>query len=150
MLCEQQIIDAIKTRLLNGTDADNRVYSDRLWPIDEGKLPALRVYAMEDKVAPQTVHYPVLEKHELDVAIELCALATSGIDATINALKAEVLARLFDTLPHATLALKNVQLVQGGTGPLQPIETATKQLAQRTLKVTAHFSAYAHQPETFV
>jgi hypothetical protein len=150
MLCSQQIIEAIKTLLLNGTDADNRVYADRLWPLDEGKLPAIRLYEQREQVTPQSIHWPVLEVHELDIAIELCASAANGIDATLAALKLQVLGRLFDTQPHATLGFTNVRVSHAGTGPMQPIETATSQLAQRTVQVTARFSAFAHQPETFV
>ena len=150
MLCSQQIIEALKTQLLNGTDADGRVYTDRLWPLDEGKLPAIRLYELSEEIKPQTVHWPALEQHELDIAIELCASAVSGIDATLAALKLQVLGLLFDTSAHASLGLTNVSLQHTATGPMQAIETASSQLAQRTLKVTASFSAFAHQPETFV
>lgn len=150
MLCSQQILNAIKALILNGTDADNRVYADRLWPLDEGKLPAIRLYELREQVTPQTVHFPVLEQHDLDIGIELCAASTSGIDAVLAALKLQVLGRLFDTQPHSTLGFTNVRLTHTGTGPMQPIETATAQLAQRTLQVSARFSAFAHQPETFV
>jgi hypothetical protein len=150
MLCSQQIIEAIKTRLLNGTDADARVYSDRLWPLDEGKLPAIRVYELAERVDPQTVHSPIMEAHELDVAIELCALAATGIDATIATLKLQVLGCLFDTAAHASLGLTNVRAQHVGTGPLQPIESATSQIAQRTVKLTVSYSAFSDQPETFV
>jgi hypothetical protein len=150
MLCSQQIIEAIKTRLLNGTDADNRVYADRLWPLDEGKLPAIRLYELREQVTPQTVHWPVLEKHEMDIAIELCGSAVSGIDSVLASLKLQVLQLMFDTQAHTTLGFTNVRVMHSGTGPMQPIETATSQLAQRTVTVTAQFSAFAHQPETFV
>jgi hypothetical protein len=150
MLCSQQIIEAIKALLLNGTDADGNVFSDRLWPLTEGKLPAIRIYELTDAVEPQSIHWPVLEQHEMGIAIELCGKATSGIDATIAALKLQVLQRLFDTQQHTTLGFTNVRVTQRGTGPMQSIETADSQLAQRTLQVSARFSAFAHQPETFV
>lgn len=149
-ICSQQIIDAIKTRLSGGTSAGTRVYSDRLWPLDEGALPAIRLYEREEKVSTQTVHWPPLEEHELTVATELCANAVSGIDATISALKLQVLQRLFDTSPHASLGFTNVRMTHSGTGPMQPIETATSQIAQRTMLLDVNFSAFAHQPETFV
>jgi hypothetical protein len=150
MLCKQQIIEAIKALLVNGTDADNRVYADRLWPLDEGKLPAIRLYELQDEITPQTLHWPVLEQHDLDIGIELCAIAASGIDAVLAALELQVLGRLLDTQPHSTLGFTNVRVTHAGTGPMKPIETATSQLAQRTLQVKARFSAFAHQPETFV
>lgn len=149
MLCSQQIIEAIKLRLLNGTDADARVYADRLWPLDEGKLPAIRIYELSESVQTVTIHWPVLESHELDVAIELCANDMTGIDATLAALKLQVLSLLFDTEAHASLGLINVRLLHSKTGPMQPIEGATSQIAQRTLQVTAYYSAFAHEPETF-
>jgi hypothetical protein len=150
MLCSQQIIDAIKTRLLSGTDADARVYADRLWPLDEGKLPAIRLFELNEKVTPKTVHWPVLEEHELEIGVQLCANAVSGIDAVLSALKLQSLQCLFDTQQHSTLGFTNVRLTHAGTGPMQPIETAQSQIAQRTLHLSARFSAFAHQPETFV
>jgi len=149
MLCSQQIIESIKARLISGTDAGTRVYADRLWPLDEGKLPAIRIYELEEKVESTTVHWPVLEAHTLQVAIELCANTLTGIDATLSGLKLQVLKRLFDTQDHASLGFTNVELTHVATGPMQPIESATSQIAQRTLQVNASFSAFAHEPETF-
>jgi hypothetical protein len=150
MLCSQQIIEAIKTRLLSGTDADNRVYADRLWPLTEDKLPAIRLYELRERVEPKTVHFPVLEEHELEVGVELCAKSVSGIDGVLSALKLQALQCLFDTQPHSTLGFTNVRMSHAGTGPMQPIETAASQIAQRTLQLSVRFSAFAHQPETFV
>jgi hypothetical protein len=149
MLVAQQIINAIVARLSGNTDAGTRVYTDRLWPLTEGLLPAWRVFDLSEEVAPGTVHWPVVQEHEMTVALQACAEAVSGIDAQLNTLRLQALQCLFDTQGHATLAL-DVQMEQRGTGPMQPIEAADRQVAQRTLQLSVRYRTRADQPETIV
>jgi hypothetical protein len=152
MIAEQQIIDALKARIIAGaTDAESRVYSDRLWPLTESKLPAIRLYVHEEKVTPQVVHFPALQDHDLTIGAQLCAEAVAGIDAVINALKLQVLDCLFDTIEHATLNLGgNLDMTQAGTGPLQPVESNDRQLAQRPLLLNVRYRTFSNAPEVIV
>ena len=150
MLCNQQIIEAIKTRLIGNTSALANVVSDRLFPLTKETLPAIRIYELHDEIEQMTVHWPQLEQHDTAVGLEVCAQSVSGIDEALSALRLEVLGELFDTLPHATLGFVNVELAYRGCGPMQPIESADTQIAQRTLQLSARFSAFANAPETFV
>lgn len=145
----QQIIEAIKTRLVGNTDADDRVYSDRLWPLDDGKLPAWRVFDLSEDVKVETVHWPVVQEHTMTVAIEACAKAVAGIDTTLNTLRLQAYQCLFDTQGHATLSL-DVDMDLRGTGPMQPIEGADRQIASRTVQLGVRYRTHAHQPETIV
>lgn len=149
MLAAQQIIAAIAARLSGNTAAGTRVYTDRLWPLTEEKLPAWRVVDLSEEVTAATVHWPVVQQHEMLVGLQACAEAVSGIDAQINALRLEALQCLFDTQGHSTLAL-DVQMAQRGTGPLQPIESADRQIAQRTVQLSVSYRTRADQPETIV
>jgi hypothetical protein len=148
-LPEQQIVEAISARLSGNTGAGTRVYSDRLWPLTEEKLPAWRIFALEEQVKVETIHWPVLQEHELMVGLQACAQAVSGIDATLNTLRLQALQCLFDTQGHSTLSL-DVQMELRGTGPMQPIETADRQIAQRTVQLSVRYRTHANQPEVIV
>jgi hypothetical protein len=151
MLCSQQIIGALKARYVAAaTDAADRVYTDRLFPLTEGKLPALRIYQQQDDVTPETVHFPVLEKHELTIGVEHCAAEASGIDDVLADLLLQTKQAVFDTLPHATLGINGLVLTERGTGPLEPADGAEIQIAQRTLHLNAQYRSFANAPEVFV
>jgi hypothetical protein len=150
MLCSQQILAALKQRLVDAaTAAGSRVYSDRLWPLDESKLPALRVYERDEQIEPQTIHWPRLQEHALGLAVEMCAQAVSGIDTVLAALRLEVEQALFDSIAHATLGLDGPQLALSGVGPLEPIEGKDRQLASRQIALQATYRTFENAPEAF-
>ena len=149
MLASQQIIEALKTRLAGNTDAGSRVYSDRAFPLDEAKLPAIRIFELEEQITPQTVHYPVLQQHDLAIAVEHCVKDTAGVDATLAALRLQTLTALFDTAAHATLGIAGLQIQQRGVGPLQPLEGSDIQIAQRTEQLNAQYRTFSNAPEAF-
>jgi hypothetical protein len=127
------------------------VYSDRLWPLTDSKLPALRVFVHEEEVAPQVVHFPALQEHNVKLGVQMCAEAVSGIDAVLNALKLQIVGALFDTVEHATLNLADyLEMTLAGTGPLQPIESADRQIAQRTLLLAVRYRTFSNAPEVIV
>lgn len=152
MIAEQQIVEALKARLVAAnTAAGDRVFSDRFWPLTDSKLPALRVYVHEEQVKAEVVHFPALQEHDTVIGVQMCAEAVTGIDAVLTALKLQILGGLFDTLEHATLNLSgNLDMVQAGTQPLQPIESADRQLAQRTLLLSVRYRTFSNAPETIV
>lgn len=145
--CAQQVVEAVKALLLNATAADSRVYTDRLWPFDEGRLPALRVYDDGEELEPVTVHWPQLRQHELMVDVELCAKAASGIDATLAALRLAAEQALF--VANGTLGLAGVDATVKSLGPLEPVEHADLQIAKRTLRIQARYRSFANTPDTF-
>lgn len=145
----QQVVAAIAARLSGNTSAGARVYTDRLWPLTDGLLPAWRVFDLSEEVETTTVHYPPVQEHQMNVALQACAEAVTGIDAQLNTLRLQALQALFDTQGHSTLGL-DVQMEQRGTGPMQPIETADRQIAQRTVQLSVRYRTRANQPETIV
>jgi hypothetical protein len=150
MRCAQQVLAALKARYIAAaTAAGDRVYTDRLFPLTEEKVPALRLYVQQEDISPETVHFPVLQKHELTIGVEHCDRAVSGIDDVIAALQLETALAVFDTLPHATLGINGLQLTERGSGPLLPIEGADVQIAQRTTQLNAQYRTFANAPEAF-
>lgn len=150
MLAAQQIVAAIVARLIAaGTDAGSNVFSDRLWPLDESKLPAFRVYETSDEIANDTIHWPQLQKHDTDIVVEACGSDTSGIDATLASLRLQVEQALFDTINHATLGLAGVTTYLRSVGPMKPIEAADKQVASREIHINAQYRTLSNAPEAF-
>lgn len=150
MIAAQQIVAAIVAQLIAaGTDAGSNVFSDRLWPLDESKLPAYRVYENSDEVTIETIHWPQLQKHDTDIVIEPCGSAGSGIDAMLAALRLQAEQALFDTVEHATLGLPGVITSLRAVGPMKPIEAADKQVASREIHVNAQYRTTADAPESF-
>jgi hypothetical protein len=148
-LAAQTVVAAIAARLSTRTAAGTRVYTDRLYPITEDLLPAWRITDLSEQVEDMTVHWPPVQKHTMIVGLQACVVAASGIDATFNALRLQALQALFDTQGHSTLGI-DVQMMERGTGPLEPIEAADRQIAQRTIQLSVIYRTRADNPETIV
>lgn len=96
-LAAAQVIDALAARLAPLTATGGRVYTSRGWPLDV--LPAWRVVAADEAVAPDTVE--PINRHELDVEATAFTRATADLDDALHALAAGGLALLFaPTVPY--------------------------------------------------
>lgn len=96
-LAAAQVIDALAARLAPLAATGGRVYTSRGWPLDV--LPAWRVVAADEAVAPDTVE--PINRHELDVEATAYTRATADLDDALHALAAGGLALLFaPTVPY--------------------------------------------------
>lgn len=96
-LAAAQVIDALAARLVPLAATGGRVYTSRGWPLDV--LPAWRVVAADEAVAPDTVE--PINRHELDVEATAFTRATADLDDALHALAAGGLALLFaPTVPY--------------------------------------------------
>lgn len=100
-LAAAQVIDAIAARISGLSLAGSRVYTSRAWPLAEADLPAWRVVAADEDVAPLVVHPNALQEHALQVELRGHARAVSNLDDSLHALAAEALISVFDTTPPA-------------------------------------------------
>lgn len=151
MHAAQQVIEAIKARLVAGpTDAGARVYTDRDFPLGTEQLPAWLVYALDEPIEPDTVHWPQQRRHTLLVALRACAQRTSadGIDTVLHRMRLQAEQCLFDTLEHATLAPLAVPLQLKRARPEfgQRLDVQTGEIE---LQIEAPFSTLANAPEAF-
>lgn len=91
-LAAAQVVDALAARLVPMPATAGRVYTSRTWPLAEGDLPAWRVTAEEEAVAPGTVDG--INEHLLVVRARAYARATADLDDALHALAASGLALL--------------------------------------------------------
>lgn len=106
------------------TPAEDRVFADRLQPLDQADLPALRVYARAEAIAdgghPIAGENGVLERR-LGVVVEAVEAATPGADHRLDALASGIEAALewiaVSGLESATIRLAETEFGAPADGP---------------------------------
>lgn len=86
----KQIRGALVTKLTGLTTTGARVYANRLQPLTDTELPALRIYLDDEQSEVGTVHSPYLQERALNCSVEGCAKAASGLDDTLDLISKEV------------------------------------------------------------
>lgn len=85
-----QIRAALVAALTGLTSTRARVYANRLYPLGEDDLPALRVSLDDERVEIGSIHAPALLERRLTLVVECCALANAGLDAVCDQMQKEV------------------------------------------------------------
>lgn len=85
-----QIRQAVVALLMGNTAAGNRVYSSRVHPLDDPKLPALLVFTPQESMGNPTMQRPRTQQRTLQLMIEGYVKARGDIDAEADALALEV------------------------------------------------------------
>lgn len=153
-LAAAQVVARLKANLIAAaTVAGTKVYSDRAWPIDEAELPTLQVFCGDEAITPMVVHWPSLQEHRLELLLVGKVRAVAGIDETMNAFVAQVLAALYGTQAAVTLTpLQGVRLESPGERAVTrvPQEDAQAAFAHVTVRSIACFKTMSNAPETLV
>jgi len=84
----QQLREAVATRLNGLTTTSTRVFQSRVYALESGDLPALKVYALSDEVQDATVG--TLIGRRCSIVIEGCAKAAADLDDVIDTIAKEV------------------------------------------------------------
>jgi hypothetical protein len=87
----QSIREAIKTALVNQTDAGARVYESRMAPLRKGGLPAIIVYTVSESVEESSRHTAprILDRH-VQVAVEVATKASDNVDDLLDDLAVQI------------------------------------------------------------
>lgn len=85
-----QIRQAVVALLNGNTEAGNRVFSSRVHPLDDAKLPALLVYTPQENIGERSMQRPRTQQRQLQLAVEGYLKARGDIDAEADALALEV------------------------------------------------------------
>lgn len=96
----KQIRAAIVEALVDNTDADDRVYPNRVLPLHETELPAILVKTPSEAVSIYAVASPIEYERRLQVQIEILADATALLDDVLDILGQQVEAALFEQVTH--------------------------------------------------
>jgi hypothetical protein len=152
MLAAGQVVAAVAQRITGLSLAGSAVFTDRTWPLSETQLPAWKVLAADESVAPMTIHPDPVFAHELQVEMHGFAQGVSGLDAALNGLASEALTAIFRTsgTPDALDAIdRKLQL------SLRRIErsmTKEGEAAMGLVLITlrANFKTRASAPDTLI
>jgi len=86
----KQIRDNVITALTGLSTTGSRVYASRVYLMSTANLPGLCVYAKSKEVETTTIKRPRTQVRSLTLSVEGFAVATSGLDNTLDAISLEV------------------------------------------------------------
>lgn len=86
----RQIREAAATALTGLTTTASRVYVNRLYPIPESGLPALRISLDNESVEALSIHQPLMLAREAILSVECCAAAGDTVDDSCDQISKEV------------------------------------------------------------
>jgi hypothetical protein len=140
-LAAAQVVDAQAAKLVPMTATAGRVYTSRLWPLAEADLPAWRVTAGTERVAPADLE-GTLQEHQLEVLAQCSTRATADLDDALHTLAAAGLTLLFAGVPAYGLQLDAIERELATEG-----EAAVGRI---TLRMSALFHTAPSAPETIL
>lgn len=135
-LAAAQVIDAVAARLL--AVFPGAVFTDRAWPIVT--LPAWRVLAGDESIAPMTVHG--LQQHDLEVELIGVVRAVDAVDDAMHALASQAITALNTPSPVLGFTLTGIGRA------LQGEAEATH--GQITLRGLVSFATAPAAPDTLI
>lgn len=140
-----QIVEALVTALTGLATTGAHVYANRLHPLAESTLPAMRLSLDQESVEGYTLHpNPILDRR-LTVVVEACVLADDGsADATVEQIQKEVEIAL-----AAGISPGGHHLDVLYTGSNYDDEAGGLDAAVRRMEFRIDFSTPANAPDTF-
>jgi hypothetical protein len=101
-LAAAQVVDAIAARITGLALTGARVYTSRTWPLAEKDLPAWRVVAMDEAIAPKSLGPNPTQEHQLQVELRGHARAVADLDDALHGLAEQALKAVFPATPAGT------------------------------------------------
>lgn len=139
-----QIRQAVVALLNGNTEAGNRVFSSRVHPLDDAKLPALLVYTPQENVGERSMQRPRTQQRQLQLAVEGYLKARGDIDAEADALALEV-EQLIAADPTLAGLVKDITLESTAT---QLSGEGEKPVAVITLTFAVLYCVKENAPQT--
>lgn len=141
----RQIREAVATALTGLTSTGSRVYPNRLYPIADGDLPALRVFVDNEESNAQSIHQPYLQERTLRLQVEGCAKANAALDSTLDQISKEV-----ETALAADLVIGSVRLAPIYTGSEYDDQISEKPVAVKRLSFDIVFYVNSNAPDVLL
>lgn len=141
-----QIRQAVVALLNGNTEAGNRVFSSRVHPLDDAKLPALLVYTPQENIGERSMQRPRTQQRQLQLMVEGYLKARGDIDAEADALALEVEQLIADDPTLAGL-VKDISLESTAT---QLSGEGEKPVAVITLTFAVLYCVKENAPQTAV
>ena len=152
VLASQQVLERMAQLLvLAGTDADDRVHTDRFYPVDT--YPAIRLQVADEDLAAddsEDITWPRTRQHTLQVDVQAHCQATGGLDAHMADQARQILLALEGTAAAATLQpLPNCHL-QAQSIRYQATSDGQAANGTATVRIEVIFSTLSNDPTTII
>lgn len=142
----QQIREYFQSQLTNLTTTGSNIYSTRLYPLLNPKLPALLIYTQSESVSEQSFSKNRVQSRSLEVMVEGYVRALADFDDLIDTLSSEVETAILDdpTLGGLAINTELTSVVMNFSGEAeQPVGTVG-------LTFTVQYRTETGQPETAI
>lgn len=149
-LASAQIIDAVVTRLSGNTAASTRVYAGRVHPLTVAELPAWRVFADEESIVQQTVHYPAVLEHALSVQCDGYVQANASLDDAMHDLAEDALIALYDSQAHLSLGFSNLSVNAPQRIEREVVNEGQANLGRIGLSLLVRYRTAINDPATII
>ena len=139
-----QIRQAVVALLNGNTEAGTRVFSSRVHPLDDAKLPALLVYTPQENMGERSMQRPRTQQRQLQLAVEGYVKARGDIDAEADSLALEV-EQLIGADPTLSGLVKDITLDSTST---QLSGEGERPVAVITITFAALYCVKENAPQT--
>jgi hypothetical protein len=141
----KQIRDAAVTALTGLTTTTTHVYANRFHPLTDAELPALRLYLDEEDAERLTMHANPAMARTIDLVVESCAKAASGLDDTLDQIAKEVETRLASGL---TIGGQILEVLYAGMTYAD--DSAGLPVGVKRMRFSISFECVANAPDTLI
>jgi hypothetical protein len=141
----KQIRDALKTALTGLTTTGARAYANRLQPMTDATLPGLRIFLDTEEAQGVTIHQPQVQERTLQMVVECCAKAVSGLDDALDQISKEVEVALAAGI---TIGSKSLQVFYEGMEFTD--EQSDKPVGVKRLRFSVPYTAMSNAPDVLI
>ena len=138
----KQIRDAVKSKCTSLGTTGTKVYANRLQPLADANLPALRIYTDEEAVVVATIHTPAMQERTLTIVVEGCAKAASGLDDTLDQIAKEV-----ETALAGGITVGSATLYPAYTGMSYSDEQLDKPVGIKRMSFSLLYTSMSNAPD---
>lgn len=138
----KQIRDALVTALTGLATTGSRVYANRLMPMADANVPGLRIALDSEESNVLTMHQPHTQDRTLNLVVECCAKAATGLDDTLDQISKEV-----ETALSAGITISGINLQVLYAGMTFSDELIDKPVGIKALRFAIPFAAMNNAPD---
>lgn len=150
MLAAAQVIEVVASRVALAPDLAASTYTDHPWPFAVEELPAARVIAGTEEIGEQTINRSPVERHDLDVVVELRVQASEQLHSAMHAITAAALTQLHSNASVQALADIGVTCFRTNRIERRMDDEGEAKAGAVDIFLTARFFAGASTPEAIV
>lgn len=141
----QQIREALETQLTGLATTGARVYTSRVYPLNEDNLPALRIFFERDSYS-EAYSSNESEWRELSIVVEAIARAVANLDDTLDTICGEV----GDAISSNETLTGLVKFMQNERIDFEITDDGDRPFGMAVMRYTAHYVFDPENPNTIL